>query len=93
MSKRVGLSGSQRIGASTLSTAQIRPCRLAQAPERHGAVVPDGGAVDANIAQCSLIEAREQLPVAATLIPGGDAFDHSNQHASKDDAKPGGAAD
>jgi len=92
MSKRVGLSGSQRIGASTLSTAQIRPCRLAQAPERHGAVVPDCGAVDADIAQCSLVQTREQPPVATTLIPGDDAFDHSNQRASKD-AKAGRAAD
>jgi hypothetical protein len=65
----------------------IHPRALAQAPERGGAVVLHRGAVDADIAEHSLIEAREHSPVAQSLIPGDDVFDQSDQHTAETGAK------
>ena len=69
-----------------------RSYRLAQAPERRGAVALGRGAVDADIAEHSVVQDREQSPVAAALTPGDDLFDQSDQRASENGAKPGGAA-
>jgi len=91
MSKRGALSGNHKLGAAR-SLWRNPSYRLAQAPERASAIVLGCGAVDADIAQHSRVEAREQPSVAATLIPGDGAFDQSDQRASKDDAKPGSAA-
>jgi hypothetical protein len=62
-------------------------------PERRGAVPLDRDAVDADIAEHSVVQPREQSTAAATLIPGDDVFDQSDQHAPKNGAKTGGAAD
>jgi hypothetical protein len=48
--------------------------------------------VDADVAEHPVVEAREQSPVAAPPIPGGDAFDQANQRASENGATTGGAA-
>src|SRR5262245_37183379 len=69
--------------------APERSCRLAQAPEPGGAVVVYRGTVDADIAERSVIEAREQLPIADARIPGQDALDQSNQRAAEGGAKTG----
>ena len=48
--------------------------RLTLAPKRDGTVVFYGGAVDADIAQCSVVKAREMLRGPVTLTPRGDRF-------------------
>ena len=47
---------------------------------------------DADIAEHSVVKAREQSPVAAALIPGDDVFDQLDQRASENGAKTGAAA-
>src|SRR5690242_7480117 len=69
--------GILRSPISRRTTARIaaRPApkrKLKVAPKRDGTVVFYGGAVDADIAQCSVVEAREMLrgPVTLTLGTG-----------------------
>lgn len=73
-------------GASPCDSA-IHSARLTQAPEGHGAVASEGGAVDADIAEHSVVQAREQVTVAVALIPGSELFDESGQRAAENPVK------
>jgi hypothetical protein len=68
------------------------PAGLAQAPEPRGAIVLYRGAIDADISEHPVVEAREQLSIADARIPGQDAFDQSNQRAAETGAKTGSTA-
>jgi hypothetical protein len=61
------------------------PCHpsLPEPPERRRAVAIDGGAVNADVAQFSVIEAREDSLRTAVSIPGNDMPDQSSRQVSK----------
>jgi len=56
---------------------------LAQAPVRARAVAADSGTIDAEVAEESVVEAREQTPICETLIPGDDVSRPTSQPARR----------
>ncbi len=69
----------------------ISSYRIEHVPERRGAVARGLDAGHADVAEISVVQAREQLPVAPALTPGGDVFDQSDQRASENRVKPRGS--
>jgi hypothetical protein len=66
--------------------------RALQAPEGDGAFTIDERAVDAQIAQCPLIEKSQQLPITVTPAPSGDRRPAAQQEPAKQGAKENDAA-